>query len=216
MVSRYGHLRHTTPRAAHTCVSSMRQAEKKLWSGGGRTRAARRGSHLRVQHVDLATRQSLPAHTPGTHARACCGREGPEARQSRCGGSAARASTTCRPRRCAVAMRRRAGPSSRPGDTAAPPSSRAAAPSIPSFTIWRRRRPLWATCPPFGNRHQITRRANSVAGRGPVSGHQVMCLDTHSNQRRNSSKSRRIKTLGRILRPVWPKTWARVLTHRVW
>jgi len=157
----------------HVSAACVRR-KKSGGSGGGRTRAARRGSHLRVQHVDLATRQSLPAHAPGTHARARCGREGPEARQSRCGGSAARASSTCRPHRCAVAMRRRAGPSSRPGDTAAPPSSRAAAPSIPSFTMMWRRRLFLGRAPPFGNRHQITRRAISVAGRGPVSGHQVM------------------------------------------
>ena len=107
----------------HVSAACVRR-KKSGGSGGGRTRAARRGSRRRVQHVDLATRQSLPAHAPGTHARARCGREGPEARQSRCGGSAARAPTTCRPRRCAVAIRRRAVPSSRRGATAAAPSSR--------------------------------------------------------------------------------------------
>ena len=107
----------------HVSAACVRR-KKSGGSGGGRTRAARRGSRRRVQHVDLATRESLPAHAPGTHARARCGREGPEARQSRCGGSAARAPTTCRPRRCAVAMRRRAVPSSRWGATTAPPSSR--------------------------------------------------------------------------------------------
>ena len=39
--------------------------------------------------------------------------------------------------------------------------------------LWRRRRPPLGTWPWFGNRHQI-KTPNSIAGRGPVSGHQVM------------------------------------------
>ena len=59
----------------HVSAACVRR-KKSGGSGGGRTRAARRGSRRRVQHVDLATRESLPAHAPGTHARARCGRLG--------------------------------------------------------------------------------------------------------------------------------------------
>ena len=176
----------------HVSAACVRR-KKSGGSGGGRTRAARRGSRRRVQHVDLATRESLPAHAPGTHARARCGREGPEARQSRCGGSAARAPTTCRPRRCAVAMRRRAVPSSRRGATAAAPSSRRQRRAYHRSRCGRRRVLfLEGTCLRLGT-VIIKRRANTVAGRerlrpsACVSTHQVWwdaaaCLGTDPTQ----------------------------------
>ena len=107
------------------------------------------------------------ASAPGTQ-RAHTVRSGHVRRGSRGMTSrSAQASTTCRPRRCAVAMRRRAVPSSRPGDAAATPSSRAAAPSKPAFTCLR----VFSvsTCSSFGNGHHIPRCTKAIAGRRAIS-----------------------------------------------